>query len=105
MKHTKGPWQVGNLVKNDFELRHVEIMGPDGIKRIAKAIYGQTDEECASNAHLIAAAPELLEACEEVLRCINTKNICEQINSGHAEHLGDAAAKIYKAIKKAERKL
>ena len=36
-------------------------MGPEGIKRIGKAIYGQTDEECAANAHLMAAGTELLE--------------------------------------------
>ena len=66
MKYTKGPWQVGDLVENDYEPRHVEVKGPDDVKLIAKAVYGQTDEDCATNAHLIAAAPELLEACKAV---------------------------------------
>ncbi len=62
MKHTKGPWQVGNLVENDYEPRFVEVLGNDGIKLIAKADYSETDEEAATNAHLMAAAPELLES-------------------------------------------
>lgn len=70
-KHTEGPWEVGNLIKNDFEVRYVEIKGADGLKRIAKATYGQTDEECAANAHLIAAAPELLEALKGIIAWTN----------------------------------
>ncbi len=58
-KHTEGPWQVGDLVENDHAPRHVTILGSDGVKLIAKVYYGKT-EECAENAHLMAAAPELL---------------------------------------------
>ena len=34
---------------------------------VAKAFYGKTDEECATNAHLIAAAPELLTYLKTML--------------------------------------
>ena len=27
MEHTKGPWEVGDLIENDYEPRHVEIKG------------------------------------------------------------------------------
>ena len=72
MEHTKGPWQVGYLVENDFEPRHIEIKGADGVKLIAKAVYGRTDEECATNAHLIAKAPEILEALKGLILWTNT---------------------------------
>lgn len=68
MKHTKGPWEVGCLVENDYEARHVEIKKVGALNLIARAYYGKTDEEAATNAHLIAAAPELLEACNDVLK-------------------------------------
>ena len=72
MEHTAGKWSVGDLVKNDYEPRHVEIKGNDDIKLIAKAVYGQTDEECATNAHLIAGAPELLAALKGMILWTNT---------------------------------
>jgi hypothetical protein len=53
--HTLGPWEVRDLVENDNDPRHVEIV--KGKNLIAKAYYGETDEECACNAHMIAAAP------------------------------------------------
>jgi hypothetical protein len=63
-KHTPGPWQVGNLCINDYEPRNIEIM--KGKKLIGKAIYGRTDEDCAENAHLMAASPELLKLAEKL---------------------------------------
>ncbi len=104
MKHTRGPWQVEDLVENDYEPRHVKIMGPDGIKMIAKAFYGKTDEECACNAHLIAAAPDLLKSCKDILDCINSYNIIDQINTEDAKALSEAAAEVHISICKAEDK-
>ena len=54
MKHTPGPWRVHGL---DLEMNG-EIVG------IAPAPDGATLGEKAANAALIAAAPELLAACE-----------------------------------------
>lgn len=96
MKHTKGPWEVENLVTNDYEPRHVEIKS--GAKMIAKAFYGQTDEECAANAHLIAAAPELLEAC----RAANNK-LCElNQDAGDTLFVAEELDILEKAIVKAQ---
>ena len=38
---------------------------PDVVKRVAQEFY--TEEELIANAHLIAAAPDLLNACEAAL--------------------------------------
>lgn len=102
-KHTKGPWEVGSLVKNDHTPRYVEVLA-DGVKIIAKATYGKTDEEAAINAHLIAASPGLLEACKAVIACVNSNNITEQIDKEDAEKLSNILADAYKAIAKAEGK-
>ena len=60
MNHTPGPWifdeATGDVGTEDGVLIHGNP--PDDDDR---------DEELAANAHLIAAAPELLAACEAVL--------------------------------------
>ncbi len=58
--HTKGPWRVsesGNDVEQDSEAGF-------GIC----AMYA--DESSSANARLIAAAPELLEACKDALALV-----------------------------------
>lgn len=90
MKHTKGPWEVGDLVENDYEPRFVQVLGNDGVKHIAKAVYGQTDEECATNAHLIAAAPDLLEACKASVQSL-----------GEVYGMTDKEAHLLKMLQKA----
>ena len=100
MKHTEGPWQVGNLIKNDFEVRYVEIKGADGLKRIAKATYGQTDEEAIANAHVLAASTELLDACQFAMN-----KLCEleqdAQRDGTAIFIVEELDKLEKAIIKA----
>lgn len=65
MKHTPGPWDVREFrvfaVKND---RTVASCGQYFNNQDEGANY---DENCA-NARLIAAAPELLAACEQLIR-------------------------------------
>lgn len=97
-KHTEGPWEVGDLVENDYEPRYVEVLGNDGVKHIAKAVYGQTDEEAATNAHLIAAAPELLEAC----RTVYNKLIELEQDAGRNLFITDVLDILEKATNKAE---
>lgn len=62
MKYTVGPWRVGG--SNDCTI--YDNLG----QRVANSFEGvmatqRSDAECAANARLIAAAPELLEALEE----------------------------------------
>ena len=67
-KHTPGPWLVGGPYPG------VSVIYPVGcddsgeqfelITRLWDWEHGDAPEEVKSNANLIAAAPELLEACE-----------------------------------------
>ena len=60
-KHTEGPWKV-----TVSEGRQVEIAANDGLK-IAGMYYTGHPENIRADASLIAAAPELLEACKMAL--------------------------------------
>lgn len=67
-KHTPGPW---NYTLCDGESawlvgpRNAE--GPDYVADAHKLTHGRRDEDSEANARLIAAAPELLAACESVI--------------------------------------
>jgi len=61
--HTPGPWVT------DAEVEHQSVLGPDGILVADCAIFGgptvgkaRSAHICASNARLIAAAPDYAEA-------------------------------------------
>lgn len=56
-KHTPGPWKV----END----HYITAGIDYVADVGDATT--RDKEIAANARLIAAAPDLLEACKEAI--------------------------------------
>lgn len=68
MTHTPGPWKVAELFRDE------RIIRPgDGGGYALAAAYPQRDKHgrphynADANANLIAAAPDLLEACEIVL--------------------------------------
>lgn len=69
MKHTKGPWTV----------QDTDIFGPDGNYPIAQ----QVDD---TNAQLIASAPELLEALEEILAEVANGHNKETVGMEWARH-------------------
>lgn len=59
VEHTPGPWRArldgqGSYVEDEARL--------EGIAGIVPFVHGRTDAEAEANAHLIAAAPALLEA-------------------------------------------
>jgi len=102
-KHTPGPWEIGN--KGDFgTFNPAHIYGNHGADSVAH-VYGvplhTTLEEVdsaryaagLSNARLIAAAPELLEALElvhsstAVLNHLDREHI-DTIRSSHQESQG-----------------
>ena len=62
-KHTPGPWEI----KSHFDSCYRYISAPEHIA-LAQVVWCVEEEErspvCEANAHLIAAAPELLEALE-----------------------------------------
>jgi hypothetical protein len=65
--HTPGPWKVDHASR---DIVHIE---EDGSKRIiAYDMAGDYEDE--ANAKLMASAPELLEACKEVLKAFTAYN-------------------------------
>lgn len=63
-EHTPGPWTLGRTVSGKQW-----VYGPDGT-RVGKAASGRRESERDANAHLIAAAPELLEALRTAKRVL-----------------------------------
>ena len=65
-KHTPGPWEI----KYHPDPCYRYISGPEHIA-LAQVVWRVEEEDrspdCEANAHLIAAAPELLEALEMML--------------------------------------
>ena len=59
--HTPGPWHVGSKYPTDV---YADRAG----HAIARAVNPQHDGECEANARLMRAAPELLEALQDMLR-------------------------------------
>lgn len=61
--HTSGPWHVAESPNHHSPF----ITNATGKGTIANSVHGTTSAEQEANARLIAAAPELLEACETAL--------------------------------------
>lgn len=72
MKHTPGPWKFGESTRftnNGVRtMPLIPIIQADGDPFLFEValVWDLNDERTQSNARLIAAAPELLEACEQV---------------------------------------
>jgi hypothetical protein len=69
--HTKGPWKINNNIGHKGELGIIADTAPCII-----AIMGNQKvwpAEAEANAHLIAAAPDLLEACKALLEEFNSR--------------------------------
>lgn len=95
MKHTKGTWYTSGSV-NIHEQR---IIADEETGQTIAVCYGRGEHdnrksETEANAHLIAAAPELLEACEMLLDRLNYHgNIDILREEGPIEDLRNAITK------------
>lgn len=78
-KHTPGPWRVTDLdqhpgIENHNESVSIIIFGYrkglDTNPYDDSGVRGKTRKEAIANAHLIAAAPDLLEALESIVECL-----------------------------------
>lgn len=98
-KHTPGPWRVSEqsptIIKQDMRM----IGNESGVLIGSASGYTgsgffPTDEEAVANARLIAAAPELLEALEEVMSMLGSELVKDTL--GYEWH-DKARAAIAKA--------
>lgn len=64
MSHTQGPWKVDKNHKGFVDIRRDVDSYTSGIATVWEDFYAENYE---SNARLIAAAPDMLEALEEVM--------------------------------------
>lgn len=73
MKHTQGPWIVnsfGCIHQQGKESAFIPLISP-----WAESAFDSTDEIAVANAHLIAAAPDLLESAKLL---IDSYDICRK---------------------------
>ena len=93
-KHTKGEWVYNKYTPCDYGVYSTEGRGND------IALVRGSDDEAEANTKLIAAAPDLLNACIEL---INQKDNGVKINEKLTFTAGmvNAMLKIQDAIKKA----
>ncbi len=97
MKHTLGPWSV--VIPKSKQVRMYVARPPEKGKAapiVDVGGYGDTLEQDEANARLIAAAPELLEALEQILSELPDKGVITQLT------LRDAVNAIAKATGGAE---
>jgi len=104
MKHTPGPWRTMRGPQNNF-LDHVMTDTVPGLG-IATTWAHNQDSEQEANARLIAAAPELLEACKVAYDAIKAQPI-DSFGEGRDGELtwpirDEILNNIAKAIAKAE---
>ena len=99
MGHTPGPWVVrepdaderlADIAEGrspeDMEL--TEVYADDGGQQVCYVMNDTPDE--AANAHLIAAAPELLAVCRNLLGCLS--DWCEKTGAWRSIRPGDDIA-------------
>ena len=65
-KHTPGPWKATKFNPATGEIDDCYLYVEPGISVIERKVKGR-DQHDTANARLIAAAPDLLEALEELL--------------------------------------
>lgn len=94
MKHTPGPWSVNVIGQhwNNKSLKHIEVtFGQDG-ECICDTVYNPSD------ANLIAAAPDLLEALQWAMNRIGGYTHRTTTNGDFCDAVDRARAAISKAL-------
>jgi len=64
-KHTNGPWLITTIDGDDCLM----VGGGDGSDVVADIRTDWPEDEVEANAHLIASAPEMLEALKKLAEC------------------------------------
>ncbi len=99
-KHTPGPWLVEHDDRPGMEWNIHIVVTNTPHTRICFMAHRSTEDnsECEANAHLIAAAPELAEALEQLYQ--NTADYIRVNKLGDVHHnkdMQDARAALKKA--------
>lgn len=95
--HTPGPWHVESVLGDDS---YPVVWGPDNLL-VADPIRSQEDYEADretvdANARLIAAAPELLAACDNLQQA--AKIVLDKLHAGMAkEDIPTELSRLYNA--------
>lgn len=63
MKHTPGKWNLWTFVSGDWQV----FSDDGGVIAARSSSYGRDGDEMHANGRLVAAAPDLLEACKAAL--------------------------------------
>ncbi|MCE4544625.1 MULTISPECIES: hypothetical protein [unclassified Caballeronia] len=74
-KHTPGPWTNHGRIPQPG-LPHSSVAAKTLLARVYSEAFGDSEQETA-NANLIAAAPELLESLEQMVRLATRNDIPE----------------------------
>ena len=81
-KHTPGPWEyIGDTIETGIDVEHGWFVRV-APKRVI-SVEGRTNDEALANAHLIAAAPQLMEALELMLQRYGYET-CEHVQKSRA---------------------
>ena len=75
MKHTSGPWTVCGLNIGSENNKVVASCYKDSLDSVV--VRPETDGECLANARLIAAAPDLLAACQGIISLQDDDHVYE----------------------------
>ena len=90
MKHTPGPWKIDENKAYPVGVIQDDEMG------LGIAEIGEWNSRNIANARLIAAAPDLLEACKLAFERLTPKGGVKKDYAGHVAWAGLSAA-IFKA--------
>lgn len=76
-KHTPGPWEVEDNFIQTSEFMICEVYSKEDYAKHPDVQQDIVNKETGkANAHLIAAAPELLEACRKAHECVVVRAGC-----------------------------
>ena len=101
-KHTKGKWkQEGDHIVGERYICTLDTWAITGQETKYPEENQKLEDEKQANANLIAAAPDLLEACKEVYQSMNTT----RATSKQVRVSMHSIRKVYRAIQKAKGEL
>jgi hypothetical protein len=87
-KHTPGPWVVRGADTYRWQIEHGEVKTATVVARITTPRKGGAEASDA-NAHLIAAAPDMLEALEAAIGYIPDADLAERARAAIRKARGE----------------